>query len=351
MKFRLTGIFLGVAIVALSSIAPLAAEDSQGAGESVTPVTLDKFPIAETHHMMKISIDTFGQFGEWVHLRGFTPIDQQNVVRMNRDTLYSSLVLDLTKPATITKPDTDGRYQSLLVINESHFSKLTVYQPGEYTLTQEEMGSRYVAVIARTLVDAEDEADIKQAHIAQNGLRVSQEDKGSFEVPNWDQIALEEIRDALKSLGNYLPVRDSAYGSDISKVDPVAYLIASADAWGGWEPENAAYQNFVPENNDGKSPYVLTLKDVPAGENAFWSISVYNENGYFVQNSYDKYVINSRSADINKDGSVTIHFGGVPEQPNFLPIMPGWNYLIRIYLPKPSYFDGSWVPAAALLVE
>ena len=84
------------------------------------------------------------------------------------------------------------------------------------------MGSRYVAVIARTLVDAEDEADIKQAHKAQNGLRVSQKDKGSFEVPNWDQVALEEIRDALKSLGNYLPVRDSAYGSDISKVDPVA---------------------------------------------------------------------------------------------------------------------------------
>ena len=91
MEFGLKELFFGVAIMGLSSLAPLTAQDTQSSSESVIAVTLDQFLVAETHHMMKIAIDTFGKFGEWVHLPGFTPIDQQNVVRMNRDTLYSSL--------------------------------------------------------------------------------------------------------------------------------------------------------------------------------------------------------------------------------------------------------------------
>ncbi len=78
---------------------------------------------------------------------------------MNRDTLYSGVVLDLTQPATITKPDIGNRYQSVLVINEGNFAREVFYEPGEYELTADEMGSRYVAVIARTLVDAEDPID------------------------------------------------------------------------------------------------------------------------------------------------------------------------------------------------
>lgn len=75
--------------------------------------------------MMQVAIESFDCLGKWSHMRGFTPIDKQNVVRMNRDTLYSSLMLDLTEPATLIKPDTRGRYQSLLVVNEAHFAMLT----------------------------------------------------------------------------------------------------------------------------------------------------------------------------------------------------------------------------------
>ena len=204
------------------------------------------------------------------------------------------------------------------------------------------MGSRYVAVIVRTLVDAEDSDDLAEAHKAQDGLKVIQKSKGKFEVPNWDHTTLNEIRDALKKLGNYLPSRDKAFGASIKEVDPVAYLVSSADAWGGWKPENAVYQSYVPQKNDGKTSYILTLRDVPAAENAFWSISVYNKDGYFQENEHNKYVINSRKAKANKDGSVTIHFGGDPSQANFLPIMPSWNYMLRIYLPQEPYFAGTW---------
>lgn len=351
MSFK-SNLAIIILVITLASWLDSSQAQAQTAPErDLVPVTLEHFPTAETHRMMKDSIDNLDGFGDWGHLRGFVPIDKQFVVRMNRDTLYSGVVLDLTQPATITKPDIGNRYQSVLVINEGNFAREVFYEPGEYELTADDMGSRYVAVIARTLVDAEDPIDLAEAHEAQNGLKVSQTDKGRFEVPNWDTTELGKIREALKVLGNYLPNRDTSYGANMEEVEPIAHLIGTADAWGGWHPKNAVYQNYVPSKNDGKTPYKLTLNEVPAGKQGFWSISVYNEHGFFEQNEFDKYIVNSRKAVVDEDGGVTIYFGGDPNQPNFLPIMPSWNYILRIYLPQATYFDGSWKAPAAQPVE
>ena len=39
---------------------------------------------------------------------------------------------------------------------------------------------------------------------------------------------------------------------------------------------------------------------------------------------------------------MTINFGGDPSLPNHLPIMEGWNYVVRLYQPGPQILDGSW---------
>ena len=41
-------------------------------------------------------------------------------------------------------------------------------------------------------------------------------------------------------------------------------------------------------------------------------------------------------------GNVTIHFGGDPGQDNFLPILPGWNYIVRMYRPRKEILEGTW---------
>jgi hypothetical protein len=349
-----THLAIAILVITLTSCAgsgSLQAPAQASPNRDIVPVALEQFPMAETHLMMQHSIDNLDCFGKWGHLRGFTPMDQQFVVRMNRDTLYSGIVLDLTHPATITKPDIGNRYQSVAVISEGHFAREVFYEPGEYELTADEMGSRYVAVIGRTLVDADDPIDLAKAQEAQNGLKVTQKDKGRFEVPNWDPTQLGNIREALKVLGNYLPTRDAAYGATMEEVDPIAHLIGTADAWGGWHPKNAVYLNYVPRKNDGKTPYELTLSEVPAGKGGFWSISVYNDRGFFEPNEFDKYVISSGTTVNDEDGAVTVHFGGDPNQSNYLPIMPGWNYILRIYLPQASYFDGSWEAPDAQVAE
>ncbi len=332
----------GLMVIGLGQPGGILAE-SPKMDRAPVPVTVKNFALAETHKMMQGTI-AYGGFGEWFHIRELTPLDMQVVVRMNRDTLYSGVVLDLTSPATFVMPDVGDRYQSALIINEGNYAKMVVYEPGEYTLTQDNIGSRYVNVIVRTLVDMEDPEDVANAHAAQDKLKIIQADKGHFEIPDWDTASLDQIRDALKVLG--ASIREcggaGAYGANSDDVDPVAHLICSATAWGGWKPENAVYLNFVPRQNDGIMPYVKTIKDVPNARSAFWSISVYNADGFFQENEHGKYTLNSRKTEANPDGSVTIRFGGDPTAPNFLPVMENWNYMLRIYLPQEAYFDGSW---------
>lgn len=81
------------------------------------PVTWKNFVRAESDKMFKSYVD-MGAFGKFLNIPKPTPIDQQKVVRMNRDTIYSLAVFDLTTPVTITKPDTGKRFQSLQVIHQ-----------------------------------------------------------------------------------------------------------------------------------------------------------------------------------------------------------------------------------------
>ena len=91
-------------------------------------VNVSNFARAESDVAIKRVYDMVG-LGTWIHFRAPTPLDQQKVIRMNRDTLYSSVVLDLSEPATVIMPETGGRYQSLHVISQDHYSFAKV-KPG-----------------------------------------------------------------------------------------------------------------------------------------------------------------------------------------------------------------------------
>ena len=131
------------------------------------------------------------------------------------------------------------------------------------------------------------------------------------------------------------------------QVDPVRHLLGSASAWGGNPDKEAVYLNVFPKENDGKTVYRMTVKDVPV--EAFWSVCVYNAQGFFEKNATDSYVVNSLTATKNDDGSVSVQFGGEQgSAPNVIPVTPGWNYMVRLYRPKSEILDGIWkFPEAA----
>jgi hypothetical protein len=302
------------------------------------PVTWDTFVRAESDKYFHSYVHLAG-IGNFHHIRKPTPIDAQNVIRMNRDTLYSLVIVDLTSPVTITKPDTGDRFQSMQVINQDEYTTMVVNKPGEYTLTQEKVGTRYALIALRTFVDATSPADIKKVNAIQDQIKVKQASKGKLEIPNWDKKSQDRVRTALQVLASTMTDTSKAFGTK-EDTDSAAHLIGAAWGWGANPVKDAKYLNITPAMNDGKKPYALTVKDVPV--DGFWSISLYNGKGYYVQNKYDAYALNNVTAKKSQDGSYTVHFGGDPKQPNYLPIMDGWNYVVRLYQPRKEILDGSW---------
>ncbi|HVG52557.1 MAG TPA: DUF1254 domain-containing protein [Xanthobacteraceae bacterium] len=313
----------------------------QALAQSAVPVTADNFVRAETDLYFGGVLKDAGGIGKFFHNRTPTPIDKQTVIRMNRDTLYSGAVFDLDAgPVTITLPDAGKRFMSMQVINEDEYTPMVVYRPGAVTLTRDKIGTRYVVTAVRTLVDPNDPKDVQQVHALQDALKVSQRSAGKFDVPNWDQASQKKVRDALLVLGTTLPDSKGMFGTK-QQVDPVRHLIGAAMAWGGNPEKDAIYLTVTPPNNDNTNPRKLTVRNVPV--DGFWSISVYNAEGYFEKNPQNAYSVNNITGQKAADGAITVQFGGCDGKiPNCLPIMKGWNYIVRLYRPRAEILTGKW---------
>ncbi len=308
------------------------------------PVSPDNFARAESDLYFG-GIVADGGFGALNHFRELSPIDKQLVIRQNRDTLYSPGVFDLDAgPVILTLPDSAGRFVSAQIVNEDHYTVEVAYAPATLTLTRENVGTRYVMAAIRVLVDPNDPADLTAVHALQDAITVTQPGgPGTFAVPQWDPASQKTVRDALIVLSTTLGDTSRMFGS-ATEVDPVRHLIGSAFAWGGNPERDALYLTVVPEANDGTTVHRLVVGDVPV--DGFWSVTVYNKDGYFEPNPQNAYSLNNIAAAKEADGSTVIQFGGSGAA-NLLPVTPGWNYLVRLYRPRPEVLDGSWTFPAA----
>jgi hypothetical protein len=305
-------------------------------------VNVDNFARAETHRMFSDIQAVAGGIGSFRHNRTPARIDEQTVIRMNRDTLYSFGIVDLAQPARLRLPDADGRYLSAMIVNEDHFVNSVFHEAGEHTLTSDQYGSRYVLVGVRILVDPTDPADVAAVAAVQDGLAIEVGASEVFVKPDYDADSMDATRDALLTLAGGLNTFDRTFGAR-ADVDPVRHLIGSAAGWGGLPTSEATYLGVDPKVPVGA--YELVFKDVPV--DAFWSVSVYNARGFFEPNTRDLYSVNSVTSDRNDDGSITVRFvasaeGDVP--PNAIVTPEGWNYLVRFYRPRAEILDGSWTP-------
>lgn len=313
---------------------------SPSAKTTSIPVTADNFIRAETDmyfgHIVKD-----GGFGRFHHDREPAPIDHQMVIRLNRDTLYSGAVFDLNAgPVTITLPDAGQRFMSLELFDEDTYVIKVAYGAGKHTLSRETIDTRYAAAAIRTLVDPSDPADIARVHALQDAVKVEQASAGTFETPRWDETSQNKVRDALLVLASTTQGLQRAFGTK-DEVDPVHRLIGTAAGWGGNPDKEAKYIAGTPPQNDGKTVYRMTVKDVPV--DGFWSVIVYDKNGYIPKNDRGVYSFNNLTAKKDADGSVTIQFGGDPaKSTNCIPIVPEWNYLVRLYRPRAEILSGKW---------
>lgn len=278
--------------------------------------------------------------GEIFHDREVTSANApQTVIRPNQDTLYSAAIVDLSTPVSVTLPKGGGRFQSVLVISQDHYN-FAYAEPGSYELTEEEVGTRFAMLLFRTFVDAGDPDDAARAHAVQDGIVIEGGGKGPFEAPDWDLKTLAAARKAVNDLAAAVGLESSTSFGRRGEIDPLGHLIGIA-GWAGQPATMAEGIVDAVDMNDGKTPHVVTVRDVPV--DAFWSITVYDADGFLAPNDLNRNSYNNTSATPNDDGSYTIHFGGDPEAKNYLPITEGWSYTIRLYKPRKEILNGSWI--------
>ncbi len=124
---------------------------------------------------------------------------------------------------------------------------------------------------------------------------------------------------------------------------------------GALPPEEAVYPMAV-LGDDGKpltgaSNYVLHFeKDQIPPADAFWSLTMYGEDQFFVANPINRFAIGDRDKlKFNPDGSLDLYIQnaspGADKEANWLPAPTGpFTMNLRLYLPQRRATDGSWTP-------
>ncbi|MEE4661698.1 MAG: DUF1254 domain-containing protein, partial [Halieaceae bacterium] len=192
---------------------------------SAEDITIYNVMRAESDTMFRLIMQTNKTgVSEIAHNREVASADAaQPVIRPNQDTLYSAAVVDLTSPVTVTLPNGDGRFQSVLVISQDHYN-FAYSTPGDYVLTEEEVGTRFALLLFRTFVDAGDPEDLARAHAVQDGLSIKGGGRGPFTAPNWDLEKLAEARKAINDLAAVVGVDAAASFGRRGEIDPLGHL-------------------------------------------------------------------------------------------------------------------------------
>jgi len=302
-------------------------------------VNVDNFVRAETDRMLAGLLGDAGALNTWLHNRAPASVDHQTVIRMNRDTLYSFAVVDISAGATLTLPEHGERYVSVMIVNQDHYINEILHDPGTYPLSVDRHETPYVLVAARVLVNPNEPSDLDIVAAIQDGLGLAAESARPFVLPEYEQVSFDSTRQAVLSLAAGVKSARGMFGTR-ADVNPVHHLLGTAAGWGGLPEKEATYIIVNPELPVGRYE-VRVDGDVPV--DAFWSISVYNADGFFEPNPLGVYSVNSITGVRDPDGSITIRFGDHgPDAPNSIPITDGWNYAVRLYQPRPEVLKGTW---------
>jgi hypothetical protein len=127
-------------------------------------------------------------------------------------------------------------------------------------------------------------------------------------------------------------------------------------------PEDAIYPLNLADDTgrplDGANKYTLDLgKGETPPANAFWSVTLYDADGFQVANPLNRFNLSSwMPLKSNADGSFDLYFQnetpGKDKEANWLPAPKGaFNLLMRLYAPRSEALIGKWNPPAVTRVQ
>jgi hypothetical protein len=163
-----------------------------GLPETDINVTPETYIRAETDRQFAEIVKMAGGINRFYHFRSPTPLDKQNVVRMNRDTLYSMAVVDTSKGATITVPElAKDRYASVYIVDNDHYCPSVVYTSGTHELPKD---TKYLGLGIRIQVfNPKDPDEIAQVNKLQDQFVIKANSADLLPEFKWDLQSLKTL--------------------------------------------------------------------------------------------------------------------------------------------------------------
>ena len=304
-------------------------------------ITPENFIHADSARAYKKELaQTGGKVNTLRSLKVMANTDNQDVIRMNSDTLYTRVILDVKGGASITTKAYDG-FQNIQILDPFHSEIKTMMGAGTLKINEKELTEGHHAyVLIRTgLIRSLPEKEMyAAAYKAQENISITYKSSTPY-VPavKYDFTTLDKVK--YKILTDFVkhPKKDTVkngFGLKAER-DPVSARTVVAVGWGGLSGKNAVYSAFVA--NGERRSITLTKPDLNYKEHGFFSFTIYNAMGYI---STMNYAINSDDMVANKDGSYTVNFlaSGEPKKglTNVVRTPRGkiWTGVFRCYYPN-----------------
>lgn len=308
-------------------------------------VTPENYEVAESDLSFSRVAGLVGS-NAWLHFPGPTPLDRQTVVRMNRDTIYSGYVADVSQGGTVTVPATDdGRYLSVMVVENDHYISQVWTEPGTYDIDAE---TDFAMIVIRTMFDPQDPTDMDNVKRYQSEVIVETASQRDHVMPDYDLEQLKALRASLMEEGQKLGSLNDMQGAR-GEVDPQMHLYGTALGWGLLPDRNARYLNYYSSGEQANASNCMKadFEVPPFSPPGFFSLTVYNQDGWITD---ENAVIASHNLFYNEDGSFTVHFGNCPaDAANLLPITDNWDMLLRVYEPDLAALENYEMPVPVIV--
>ena len=269
---------------------------------------------------------------QWLHAEPVTK-EAQTVIRSNRDVVYSTMVVDVSKGATFHVPAENNDYfQIIHIMDENHLVHKVVRRGETITLTADDltMGT-HVHVLARTRI-AESIEDTKRRQAL---LSIEAKSAEPYQGKGFTPDDVEHYR--LKLINNVMkhgaPIEGlKGFGATLNDVEDHHFKYVTAFGYAGLPADTAQYLERVP--GQGKTTCQEWTIPTP-------NLDVENRGGYYSLTTYaadgwidsEQFYASGEMMRDNGNDTVSVTFNcGTGEAYDFT-VSEGWAGVLRLYEP------------------
>ncbi|GMQ48584.1 hypothetical protein [Vibrio sp. 10N] len=286
-------------------------------------VTEEDYVVAESDWYFngvqsKVGVNT------WMHDDPVS-FDNQQVIRSNRDVVYSIAIVDVSEGATFTVPASD-EFQIIHIIDEHHLFHQVVKNGESLYVDSDDINGDFVYLLART----RDNGDYEDTKKRQAQLKFEANSAKPYPSKGFNADEVIKLRDELVrrvNSGEQPIAGHDAFGKTMADVNPHNYLYAAAYGWGGLPMTTAQY---VPVQVTSAECQTWTIKkpSLDWNNNGYMSATFYGADGWI--HDEDFYISHESMIDEGDTFSFTTNCDSSASNAT---VEAGGNLLIRMYLP------------------